>query len=149
MRASACILVLCVLVAACRRHPEAAASSDEGLQKKLAGVWVCEQTSKLGQDIIDTIELSPDGTYAAVHRLPNRQLGPRTIEESGTWAVEEGILVVTQMVTSVSEANAQGQAVGHMKIVRFDARELEVEGADKIEGVSISTNRLVFRRQAR
>ena len=144
-------MVLSVLVAACGCHPETAASYDEGLQKKLEGVWVCEQKSPSGQDIIDTIELSADGTYAAVHKLPNRKLGPRTIEESGTWRIEDGALIIIQKATSLSEDNDQLPSVEHLKIVRSDDRELEVAVAfaPKIDGFSVTTNLFVFRRQAR
>jgi hypothetical protein len=149
MRASACILVLSLFAAACRRHPEPATPSDEGLQKKLAGVWVCEHKSASGQEMIDTIDLTPGGTYAAVHKLPNRKLGPRTTEESGAWRIEDGVLIITQTATSLRDANAQGPGVERVKIVRLDDRELELEFAGRmIEGISIPTELFVFRKQS-
>jgi hypothetical protein len=117
------------------------------LQKKLAGVWVCKQKTQSGQEIIDTIELAPGGTYTAVHTYPNRKLGRSTIEESGAWSIDHGVLIGT--ATSVSDTNAQGPSNWHLKILRLDDRELEVESAPKIDGFNISTNRLVLRRQTR
>lgn len=105
MRASACILVLLVLVAARGRHREPAASSDEGMRKRLAGVWVYEHESASGQDIVDTLEVTPGGTFADVHSFPKRKRGPRRIEDSGTWRIEDGVLIAT--VTSSSQTNAQ------------------------------------------
>lgn len=148
MRASACILVLFVLVAACRRHPEPAASADAGIQKRLAGVWSHEQKSRSGQVIVaDTIEVNPDGTCASVATFPKRKLGPRSAEQSGTWRIEDGVLIFT--ITRDSVTNAQVPSVGRFKIVRLDDRELELEWPDEINGISFPTDTVVYRKQTR
>lgn len=152
MKASAFILVLFVLVAACRRHPEPAASSDKGMQRNLAGVWVHVQRFPSGEDIVDTVEMTPGGTYTAVHSFPKRKRGLRTIEESGTWRVEDGVLIKT--ITSFSLTNALGPNEWRLKIVRLDDVELELDSpeldlSDKIVGLRVPAHRDIYRKQTR
>lgn len=147
MKASTCILVLFVLVAACSRHPEPAPSTDEGMQKKLAGVWIHERRSPFGQDIVATLEISPGGTYSAVTSFPKRKRGRPTLEDGGTWHIEAGFLIITS--TTGSETNAPVPIVVRYRIVRLNDRELELEPPDTIDGVSILTNTVVYRKHTR
>ena len=149
MRASICIFVLFVLVAGCKRYTEPAATSDERMQKRLAGIWVHEVKSPSGKEIkgIDTVKMAPDGTYTSIVSLPMRKVGARRIESSGIWRIEDGIIIITE--TSVSATNFQGTNVMRFKIVRFEDHELELEFGGEVDGFSIPTNRSIFRKEAR
>lgn len=139
--------MLSLLASACSRPTESAASDDEGLQKRLAGVWVCNQRAQSGGDIIDTIELAPGSISTAVHQNPNRKLGSSTSQDSGRWGVDHGFLTGT--VTNEGETNTQGPGNWRLRILRLDDHELEVESALRADEFNFSTNRLVLRRQPR
>jgi len=150
MKLFALLLVL-VLVAGCQRQSEHVASSDEALQRKLAGVWVHKRTLKSGPDVVATLQVNPDGTFSGTSifskPLPD---GLGRLEQSGTWRIEDGFLVMT--VTSSSLTNAQLPEEGRVQIVRLDERELEYKPAESIEGIEgvyIATNHIIYRRQTR
>jgi hypothetical protein len=147
MKASALSLVLFVSVTACSRHAEPPASSDEGMQHKLAGVWVHEQTTPSGQHIVGTLEMAQGGTYTSILSLPARKVGPRRIESSGIWRIEDGFLIITE--TGASLTNFQGTNVMRCKILRVENHEFEFEFGGAIDGFTIPTNRTVFRKEAR
>jgi hypothetical protein len=147
MRASIWILVLVVLVAGCKGDPESAASADEGMQKKLAGIWVCDVKSRKEIKGTNTINLAADGSYISIVSLPKREVGLRRLESSGKWRIEDGSLIISQ--TNANFAEVQGTNVWRLKIVRVEERELELEPGGDFGGINIPTNRTVYRREAR
>lgn len=148
MKPAALILVLLVLIAGCTRQSEPAVCSGEGMQHKLTGVWVHNRMLKSGRDIVATLEIFPDGTYTGVDTFSKPMPdGSSRIESSGRWRIEDGFLIFT--MTSCSQTNARLPEDGRVGVVRLDDHELEYEPPDKYEGISVSTNHIVFRKQTR
>jgi hypothetical protein len=146
VRSSTIILVLLVLVAACKRHHEPAPSSDEGFRKQLTGVWSGEHKFSSDSDSMEKIEMDRDGTFAATIAMPERKFGPHMIELNGTWRVENGFLIET--TTRDSQTNSKLPSVWRAKIVHIDDRELELN-AEKIDGVGYPTNQLIYTKRAK
>lgn len=142
---SAFILVLLVLAAACKRHPEVALSPDEAIRKKLEGVWVGEHKYSSGSEITEKMELAADGSSVEAIFLPKRKIGPHTIEQKGTWQVQQGVFI--ENVTNDSQTNARVPNVSRLRIARINEHELEFEVDEKIEGVNYPTNQLIYKKQ--
>ena len=146
MRASSSILVLMMLVLACRPRRESTSSPDEQMRTKLAGVWVGVQKYASGHDVMNTMEVTSDGTCTTKLSIPERKVGPRTIEQTGTWRLEDGVLVET--ITSDSQTNARVPDMVRFKILRIDDHELELD-VDRVGGLVYPTNRFIFTKQTR
>lgn len=88
----------------------------------------------------------PDGNYTGIDTfskaLPD---GVSRIETRGRWRIQNGFLIMTEISSSLT--NAQSPEEVRVRIVRLDDRDLEYEPPDKIKGFSVPTNHIIFRRQ--
>jgi hypothetical protein len=139
------ILSSVLLFTACRQQ-KPSPSSDEVMLKKLPGIWTCEYKYPSGGDSKSTIRVATDGSCQSTLSIPGRKLGPRSIEQSGTWRVENGFLVGT--ITNDSQTNAVVPSTNRYRILRLDDRELVLEHLEKVPGVMYPTNQIVFSKQS-
>ena len=114
-------------------------SPDEQMRAKLVGVWVGVHKYASSSDSTVTFEISADGTWA-----DKIKVGSRTIEQAGTWDIQDSVLV--QTVTRDSQ-NARVPSTSRLKIVHVDGRELELDFEEKGQGAVYPTNRVIFKRQ--
>jgi hypothetical protein len=148
MKLGALILLLLMSAAGCSRQSESAASSDQKMQHKLAGVWVHNRTLKSGPDIVAFLEMNQDGTYTGIDTFSKPMPdGVSRVETGGRWRIENGFLIMTGTSSSLTNAHLPEEA--RIKIVRLDERELEYEPPDKYEGFSVSTNHIIYKKQTR